>query len=177
MRLLMAIAMSAAALECDPSMDAAGPSNVQEGQPCGGWCGTLGSCASGLHCDEGLVPLPLMPFGMPIASVCRNTTKDDALWSKVNVSECSTGWQMLSLTNTDDLNEMIAMTSNAVVDIPTLQFDPCVRILTGKVCAPELYVILLERMYQDPKSLHYYLVQGNANSSALPTVKDILIHT
>ncbi|OQR90100.1 hypothetical protein ACHHYP_20237 [Achlya hypogyna] len=167
-------AVAANAFQCDPSSAKQAPVNLPEGAPCGGWCGATGTCAQGLHCDEGLLPLAFMPLGLQLDSVCRNAAHDDALWKFVRLPPCASNWQLLSLTKATDLDKAATIASNAIMATRELQFDPCIRILSAQTCESNQYAILVQRIYEDaPKQ--YYLVEDHGDRPALPTATAIAL--
>ncbi|CAK4608921.1 unnamed protein product [Aphanomyces euteiches] len=146
---------AASAFECDPSAPLDNLPSRKEGEECGGWCGSFGTCEKGLHCDVGLFPLALLAWGSPLPRACRNPSKDNLLWNQVSSYTCSSPSNQLNLSD-DSEYEII---SNAVqrADLSVVLHVSTVRVLTAKKCGQE-YAILLERVENSHDI--YLLTQG-----------------
>ncbi|KAF0699754.1 Aste57867_9681 [Aphanomyces stellatus] len=149
--LLALLGASAHAFECNPN-DRQKPSLRHEGESCGGWCGSLGSCATGLHCDDNLFPLRFFPIGTPFNSVCRNATKDNLVWASLSwfTPGDASSAIFLDLSTDSDYAVVAKIVESSVAATPTFHFDPVVRVLSAKRCDTE-YALVLERLATPPQ--------------------------
>ncbi|ETV80494.1 hypothetical protein H257_06764 [Aphanomyces astaci] len=156
----LSLSFQADSYECDPHDLPQAPTELQTGDKCGGWCGALGACAEGLHCDRGLLPLAFMPWGSPLDTACRNPKEDNLLWTPGTTSCTMPQW--FDVSSDQDLDALSIVVLGAVETSPVFRIDPFVRVLSAKKCRDH-YVILIERIVEPPQQ---YVLTASLDGSA-----------